>query len=183
MTERERLVNLLQTDNCPSPFICDANCKYINSENCLAERIADYLLENGLTLNRTWISVDKALPTADGCFEVTIKASKGKRYVAFSNYNKNATYNKWDCGKDVIAWRERDKPYMGNSEKKILEWCDVCQKCRYYSEVITEYCQIGHDSVEHYCKKSGEPCQIIPRVHCKRCINEGEFDMEGYSND
>lgn len=48
MTERERLIELLKNDNCPSPFICDANCKYINSENCLAERMADYLLENNV---------------------------------------------------------------------------------------------------------------------------------------
>lgn len=48
MTERERLVELLKNDNCPSPFICDANCKYVNSENCTAERMADYLLENGV---------------------------------------------------------------------------------------------------------------------------------------
>ena len=50
MTERERLINLLKHDNCPSPFICDANCKYINSNNCSAERIADYLLENGVSI-------------------------------------------------------------------------------------------------------------------------------------
>lgn len=50
MTERERLIELLKTDNCPSPFICDANCKYINSDNCSAERIADYLLENGVSV-------------------------------------------------------------------------------------------------------------------------------------
>ena len=48
VTERERLVELLKNDNCPSPFVCDANCTYINSENCLAERMADYLLENGV---------------------------------------------------------------------------------------------------------------------------------------
>lgn len=48
MTERKRLIELLKNDNCPSPFICDANCKYINSENCLAERMADYLLENNV---------------------------------------------------------------------------------------------------------------------------------------
>ena len=48
MTERERLIELLKNDNCPSPFVCDANCKYINSDNCSAERIADYLLENGV---------------------------------------------------------------------------------------------------------------------------------------
>ena len=48
MNERERLIELLKNDNCPSPFICDANCKYINSDNCSAERRADYLLENGV---------------------------------------------------------------------------------------------------------------------------------------
>ena len=50
MNERERLIELLKNDNCPSPFICDANCKYINSDNCSAERKADYLLENGVTV-------------------------------------------------------------------------------------------------------------------------------------
>lgn len=48
MTERERLIGLLKNDNCPSPFICDSGCKYISSENCLAERMADHLLENGI---------------------------------------------------------------------------------------------------------------------------------------
>lgn len=57
MTERERLVELLKNDNCPSPFICDANCKYINSENCWAERTADYLLANGVHIT--------ACPTCD----------------------------------------------------------------------------------------------------------------------
>ena len=50
MTERERLIELLKSDNCPSPFICDANCKYVNSENCMAERMADFLLENGVVI-------------------------------------------------------------------------------------------------------------------------------------
>ena len=50
MTERERLIELLKNDNCPSPFICDANCKYINSGNCSTERIADLLLENGVII-------------------------------------------------------------------------------------------------------------------------------------
>lgn len=50
MTERERLIELLKNDNCPSPFICDSGCKYISSENCLAERMADYLLENRVSI-------------------------------------------------------------------------------------------------------------------------------------
>ena len=115
MTERERLVELLKNDNCPSPFACDANCKYINSENCLAERMADYLLANGVTFKRRWISVAEQLPNTDGRFEVTIKGSKGKRYIAVCNYNKNANFDKWG-NVNVIAWRERDKPYYGDRE-------------------------------------------------------------------
>lgn len=175
MTERERLTKLISEAQSYAPI-------YGGIAN--SKQVTDYLFENGVTLNRSWIPVDKALPTTDGRFEVTIKGSKGKRYVAFSNYNKNAAYNKWDCGKDVIAWRERDKPYMGNSEwEKIVEWCDIYPECPFYSEVVTEYCPMGHDSVEHYCKKSGESCQIIPRVHCKRCINESKYDMEGCCSD
>lgn len=115
MTERERLIELLKNDNCPSPFICDANCKYINSENCWAERTADFLLENGVTFKRRWISVAEQLPNTDGRFEVTIKGSKGKRYIAVCNYNKNANFDKWG-NVNVIAWRERDKPYYGDRE-------------------------------------------------------------------
>lgn len=98
MTEREKLTKLLRESN--------ASFEYSS-----LEEIADYLLENSVTLNRTWTPVDKALPTTDGCFEVTIKGSKGKRRVGIANFNKNANFNKWSCCGNVIAWRERDKPY------------------------------------------------------------------------
>lgn len=96
MTERERLIELLGGKD-----------GFTEEDN---DVLADYLLENGVTLNRTWIPVDKSLPTTDGCFEVTIKGSKGKRRVGIANFNKNANFNKWSCD-NVIAWRERDKPY------------------------------------------------------------------------
>lgn len=99
MTERDKLIQLMSTAGWN-----------IFSDTQAKEQLADYLLENGVTLNRTWIPVDKALPTTDGCFEVTIKGSKGKRRVSIANFNKNANINKWSCDK-VIAWRERDKPY------------------------------------------------------------------------
>lgn len=46
--ERERLIGLLKSDSCQSPMICDPNCKYANLERCYEERVADYLLENGV---------------------------------------------------------------------------------------------------------------------------------------
>ena len=50
MTERERLIELLKSDSCESPMLCDPNCKYANLERCYEERTADYLLENGVVV-------------------------------------------------------------------------------------------------------------------------------------
>lgn len=50
MTERERLIELLKSDSCESPMLCDPNCKYATLERCYEERTADYLLENGVTV-------------------------------------------------------------------------------------------------------------------------------------
>ena len=48
MTERERLIELLKSDSCESPMLCDPNCKYANLKSCYEERTADYLIENGV---------------------------------------------------------------------------------------------------------------------------------------
>ena len=48
MTERERLIELLKYQNCPSPMLCDKNCKYAHLESCYEERTADHLLANGV---------------------------------------------------------------------------------------------------------------------------------------
>ena len=48
VTERERLIELLKSDSCESPMLCDPNCKYANLKRCYEERTADYLLANGV---------------------------------------------------------------------------------------------------------------------------------------
>ena len=50
MTGREKLIELLSQNTCPSPMFCSDNCKYVNSSDCAAERLADHLLENGVTI-------------------------------------------------------------------------------------------------------------------------------------
>ena len=50
MTERERLIELLKSDSCESPMLCDPNCKYASLKRCYEERTADYLLENGVII-------------------------------------------------------------------------------------------------------------------------------------
>lgn len=61
MDVREKLVELLKTDACPSPFMCDPTCKYYSFRDCFSERFADYLIAHGVTAQE-WISADDRLP-------------------------------------------------------------------------------------------------------------------------
>lgn len=67
--------------------------------------------------DREWIPVTERLPSTSGRFEVTIKGSKGKRYVEMCDFQKDANPD-WRWGgryntKNVIAWRARPVPYKG----------------------------------------------------------------------
>ena len=48
MTDRKRLIEILKLGSCPSPYLCDDNCKYANLERCYEERTADLLLDHGV---------------------------------------------------------------------------------------------------------------------------------------
>lgn len=61
MDVREKLVELLKTNACPSPFMCDPACKYYGFGNCFPDRFADYLIAHGVMVQE-WISVDDRLP-------------------------------------------------------------------------------------------------------------------------
>ena len=61
MDVREKLVELLKTNACPSPFICDQACKYYGYGDCFPDRYADHLISNGVTVQE-WISVEERLP-------------------------------------------------------------------------------------------------------------------------
>ena len=61
MNVREKLVELLKTNACPSPFICDQACKYYGYGDCFPYRFADHLISNGVTVQE-WISVKERLP-------------------------------------------------------------------------------------------------------------------------
>ena len=50
MDVREKLVELLKTNACPSPFICDPTCRYYDFGDCFPERFADYLIAHGVTV-------------------------------------------------------------------------------------------------------------------------------------
>ena len=50
MNVREKLVELLKTNACPSPFMCDPACRYYGFEDCFPERFADHLISHGVTV-------------------------------------------------------------------------------------------------------------------------------------
>ena len=52
MEVREKLVELLKTNACPSPFMCDPTCKYYGFEDCFPDRFADYLIGHGVTVQK-----------------------------------------------------------------------------------------------------------------------------------
>ena len=61
MDVREKLVELLKTNACPSPFMCDPTCKYYSFGDCFPDRFTDYLIAHGV-MAQEWILVDDRLP-------------------------------------------------------------------------------------------------------------------------
>ena len=123
MTERERLVELLKNDNCPSSFVCDANCKYINSENCLAERTADYLLANGVIVlpvdiigNTLWfINCDDNI-VCDKIYRIIISDSHDV-YIFLQN-SGDEPYELSDIGKFLFYTREEAEKALAEKDSE-----------------------------------------------------------------
>lgn len=42
----------------------------------------------------------------------------------------------------------------------MVEWCDLYQKCEYYSFEYTDFDIFGHDSMICKCSKTGTPIEI-----------------------
>ena len=61
MDVREKLVELMKTNACPAPFMCDPACRYYGFGDCFPDRFADHLIANGVTVQE-WISVKDRLP-------------------------------------------------------------------------------------------------------------------------
>ena len=131
VTERERLIELLKNDNCPSSFVCDANCKYINSENCLAERIADYLLDNGVIVPpvkvgdivytncsmQGWYMKLKDRPYEARVVFIGINGKDNFMNVAFFKNDNMLSFKFSEIGKTVFLTREEaEKVLVERSE-------------------------------------------------------------------
>lgn len=117
---RERLIELLKSDNCQSPMLCDPNCKYAKLQRCYEARTADYLLENGAivlpckmgdtiyeVIGSYYIkSVVCAIHISDG--SRNSRNHKSESYIVARNENTNYAkhYNINKIGKTVFLTRK-----------------------------------------------------------------------------
>lgn len=72
--DRERLIKILKLGSCPSPYLCDENCKYANLERCYEERtevttMRDIEFRGKQTDNGEWVY---GVPTKDGRGEMVM---------------------------------------------------------------------------------------------------------------
>ena len=119
MTERDRLIELLKSDSCESPMLCDPNCKYANLKRCYEERTADYLLANGVVVlpvdmigNTLWfINCDDDI-VCDKIDGITI-SDRHDVYICLQN-SADEPYELSDIGKFLFYTREE-------AEKALVE--------------------------------------------------------------
>ena len=123
VTERERLIELLKSDSCESPMLCDPNCKYANLKRCYEERTADYLLANGVVVlpvdiigNTLWfINCDDDI-VCDKIDGITI-SDRHDVYIFLQN-SDDEPYELSDIGKFLFYTREE-------AEKALAERSDM----------------------------------------------------------
>ena len=82
MDVREKLVELLKTNACPSPFMCDPACRYYGLGDCFTYRFADHLIAHGVTVQecgnwKYYHKQNKAVCTSCS-FERDLDANFGK---------------------------------------------------------------------------------------------------------
>ena len=122
MTERDRLIELLKSDNCESPMLCDPNCKYANLKRCYEERTADYLLANGVVVlpvdmigNTLWfINCDNNI-VCDKINKITI-SDRHDVYIFLQN-SYNEPYELSDIGKFLFLTREEAEKALKEQKK------------------------------------------------------------------
>ena len=96
MDVREKLVELLKTNACPSSFMCDPTCRYYGFEDCFPDRFADYLIAHGVTVQE-WISVDDRLPEDSGYYLVVYRDKyNGSISIDFDMYVKCNVGEWWE---------------------------------------------------------------------------------------
>lgn len=109
--ERERLIEILKLGSCPSPYLCDENCKYANLERCYEERTADLLLEHGVIV----------LPckVGDRLYEVTGRKTVSVYKVRTIRVELFSLFIEWDIV-EGFAWQSLSDINAGEIGKTVF---------------------------------------------------------------
>ena len=77
-------MELLKTNACPAPFMCDPACRYYGFEDCFPDRFADHLIAHGVTVQE-WISVKDRLPeySNDGFADAVLVTDGFVQHMAY----------------------------------------------------------------------------------------------------
>lgn len=115
---REKLVELLKTNACPSPFVCDPTCRYYGYGDCFPDRFADYLIAHGVTLNQ-WIPVTERSPDLIPCnagtaySEAVIVWTSGKKAMiaVYDGIDFVCPMDFWEAwGEEITHWMPLPEP-------------------------------------------------------------------------
>lgn len=119
---RDRLIELLKNQNCPSPMMCSSQCDYVNLESCLEARLADHLLANNVIVldcnvgDTLWFETWKKNATV--C--VGIQPHKVDRiditYVCDTDKLIETKIPNWEIGKRVFTTKEECERAVDNNE-------------------------------------------------------------------
>ena len=109
--DRERLIEILKLGSCPSPYLCDENCKYANLERCYEERTADLLLEHGVIV----------LPckVGDRLYEVTGRKTVSVYKVRTIRVELFSLFIEWDIV-EGFAWQSLSYINAGEIGKTVF---------------------------------------------------------------
>lgn len=109
--DRERLIEILKLGSCPSPYLCDENCKYANLERCYEERTADLLLEHGV--------IAPPCKVGDRLYEVTGRKTVSVYKVRAIRVELFSLFIEWDIV-EGFAWQSLSDINAGEIGKTVF---------------------------------------------------------------
>ena len=106
MDVREKLLELLKTNACPSPFMCDPACRYYGLGDCFTYRFADHLIAHGVTVQE-WIPASE--PPKKITNKVIVLCKNGYRgFGHYEDYKGKQTWYNLESGKPFTDWDLED---------------------------------------------------------------------------
>ena len=115
MDVREKLVELLKTNACPSPFMCDPTCRYYGYGDCFPDRFADYLIAHGVTVQE-WLSVKDRLPEHRGYYLVAYRDKYNESTSIALDFYVNCGAGEWwstEFTHNITHWMPLPEPPKG----------------------------------------------------------------------